>query len=126
MPLFFTNGTKNGVTFATRDPDGFSDEHLAVLRFVVPTLSAVMEMRAVNSRLDHVLRVYVGDGPHQAILSGIIRRGQVQRIRSAILFADMRGYTHLTDALTPEESVELLNTYFDCLVRRSRARAARS
>ncbi|WP_298964949.1 adenylate/guanylate cyclase domain-containing protein [uncultured Methylobacterium sp.] len=116
VPLFFTNGTKNGVTFATREPDGFSDEHLAVLRFVVPTLSAVMEMRAVNSRLDHVLRVYVGDGPHQAILSGIIRRGQVQRIRSAILFADMRGYTHLTDALTPEESVELLNTYFDCLV----------
>ncbi|GJD49091.1 hypothetical protein OPKNFCMD_1821 [Methylobacterium crusticola] len=116
IPLFFTNGTKNGVTFATRAPGGFSHEHMAILRFIVPTLSAVMEMRGLNTRLDHVLRVYVGDGPHQAILAGFIRRGQVERIRSAILFADMRGYTHLTDALTPEASVDLLNTYFDCLV----------
>ncbi|QRE72324.1 adenylate/guanylate cyclase domain-containing protein [Methylobacterium aquaticum] len=116
VPLFFTNGTKNGVTFATRDPRGFGDDDLAILRFIIPTLSAVMEMRGLNARLDHVLRVYVGDGPHQAILAGFIRRGQVERIRSAILFADMRGYTHLTDALTPEASVELLNTYFDCLV----------
>ncbi len=86
------------MTFATRDPRGFADDDLAILRFIIPTLSAVMEMRGLNARLDHVLRVYVGDGPHQAILAGFIRRGQVERIRSAILFADMRGYTHLTDA----------------------------
>ncbi|MBY0298427.1 MAG: adenylate/guanylate cyclase domain-containing protein [Methylobacterium sp.] len=116
IPIFFTNGTNNGVTFATRSPAGFSAENLAILRFIVPTLSAVMEMRGLNTRLDQVLRIYVGDGPHHAILSGSIRRGQVERIRSAILFADMRSYTHLTAGLTPEASVELLNTYFDCLV----------
>ncbi|ACL62256.1 adenylate/guanylate cyclase [Methylobacterium nodulans ORS 2060] len=116
VPLFFTNGTNNGVTFATRSPEGFTAESLAILRFIVPTLSAVMEMRGLNTRLDQVLRIYVGDGPHHAILSGSIRRGQVERIRSAILFADMRGYTQLTASLTPEASVELLNTYFDCLV----------
>ena len=46
-----------------------------------------------HQRLDTVLRIYVGDEPHRAILSGTIRRGQVSRIRSAILFADMRDYT---------------------------------
>ena len=51
VPLFFTNGTKNGVTFATRDPRGFADDDLAILRFIVPTLSAVMEMRGLNARL---------------------------------------------------------------------------
>src|SRR5256885_15894766 len=35
---------------------------------------------------------------------------------SAILFADMRDYTRLTATLSPEEAVELLNGYFDCLV----------
>ncbi|MGY2050492.1 adenylate/guanylate cyclase domain-containing protein [Methylobacterium sp. JK268] len=116
IPIVFTNGTNNGVTFATRSPGGFTAQNLAILRFIVPTLSAVMEMRGLNTRLDQVLRIYVGDGPHHAILSGSIQRGQVERIRSAILFADMRGYTALTAGLTPEASVELLNTYFDCLV----------
>jgi adenylate cyclase len=58
----------------------------------------------------------VGDEPHQAILSGAILRGQVTRIRSAILFADMRGYTRASATLSPEAAVELLNDYFDCLV----------
>ncbi|GJD55726.1 adenylate/guanylate cyclase domain-containing protein [Methylobacterium dankookense] len=115
-PLFFTNGTRNGITFATRAPEGFRDEDIAILRFVMPALAAVMEMRLVNKQLDHVLRIYVGDEPHRAILSGDIRRGQVKRIRSAILFADMRDYTRISADMTPEEAVDLLNVFFDCLV----------
>lgn len=115
-PVIFTHGNKNGITFATRSKDGFRDEHIAILRFVMPTLAAVMEMRLVNKQLDTVLRIYVGDEPHRAILSGAIRRGHVQRIRSAILFADMRDYTRVTESMTPEEAVDLLNIFFDCLV----------
>src|SRR5205085_826467 len=66
--------------------------------------------------LDQLLRIYVGDEPHRAILSGAVRRGEVARIRSAILVADMRNFTRITSALTPEASVDLLNGYFDCLV----------
>ena len=116
VPVFFTNGTRNGMTFATRAQGGFRDEDIAILRFVMPALAAVMEMRIVNKQLDTVLRIYVGDEPHKAILSGDIRRGQVKRIRSAILFADMRDYTRLSADLTPEEAVVLLNVFFDCLV----------
>lgn len=116
IPLFFTNGARNGLTLATRAPAGFDADAVALLRFLMPTVSAVTEMRGLNTRLDNVLKIYVGDGPHREILSGAIRRGQVLRIRSAILFADMRGYTALSAVLTPEEAVELLNTYFDCIV----------
>src|SRR3954453_21906594 len=116
VPIFFTNGTHHGLTFATRTPDGFGEQGLRVLRFVMPALAAMMEIRVLNLHLDNVLRIYVGDEPHRAILSGTIRRGQVNRIRSAILFADMRDYTRLTAALSPEEAVELLNRFFDCLV----------
>ncbi len=91
----------------------------------MPALAAVMEMRVLNKQLDHVLRVYVGDEPHRAILSGDIRRGQVTRIRSAILFADMRDYTRISADMTPEEAVALLNVFFDCLVPPIEARAAR-
>jgi adenylate cyclase len=116
VPIFFSNGTENGITFATRSPDGFGEEGLVVLRQIMPALAAVMEIRAVNHRLESVLRIYVGDEPHRAILSGTIRRGQVSRIRSAILFADMRNYAGITAHLSPEQAVELLNGYFDCIV----------
>jgi adenylate cyclase len=116
VPIFFTDGTANGISLATRDPAGFDERGLGVLRFVMPTFAAVLEMRSVSLRLDNVLRIYVGDEPHRAILAGSIRRGQVTRIRSAIFFADMRGYTRLSSGLSPEGAVELLNAYFDCVV----------
>jgi adenylate cyclase len=116
IPLDFANGTRNGVTLATRSERGFDADDRAVLRFLLPTLAVVMELGSVSRRLDTVLKIYVGDEPHRAILAGSIRRGQVNRIRSAILFADMRGYTERSSTLTPEASVALLNDYFDCLV----------
>ena len=116
IPIRFTLGAENGISFATRNAEGFGERGLAVLRQIIPTFATVMEMRTTNRRLDDVLRIYVGDKPHRAILSGAILRGQVSHIRSAILFADMRGYTRTSSTLSPEAAVNLLNDYFDCLV----------
>jgi adenylate cyclase len=116
LPIFFANGDENAVAFATKHPDGFSEPDLAVIGFVMPAAAAVLEILAGYRSLDQLLRIYVGDEPHRAILSGAVRRGEVARIRSAILVADMRNFTRITSALTPEASVELLNAYFDCLV----------
>ena len=116
VPLFFANGSGNAITFATRASEGFSPLHLRLLRFVMPTIGLVVELRSTTRQLDDVLRIYVGDEPHREILSGVIRRGQVSRIRSAILVADMRSYTRLTSQMTPEQTVTLLNEYFDYLV----------
>ncbi len=116
IPIRFTNGAENGISFATRSPEGFGERGLTILKLVMPSFALVTELRATSNRLDEVLRIYVGDGPHRAILSGAIQRGQVTRIRSAILFADMRDYTRISSTLSPESAVELLNNYFDCLV----------
>jgi adenylate cyclase len=116
VPIRFTNGAENAISFATRSPKGFGTRALTILRMVIPSFALVTELRATSNRLDQVLRIYVGDEPHRAILSGAIQRGQVTRIRSAILFADMRDYTHISSTLSPESAVELLNNYFDCLV----------
>jgi adenylate cyclase len=116
VPVHFASGAQNGISFATRSEEGFSERDLNVLRHLMPTFTTGTELRVVAKRLDDVLRIYVGEGPHRAILSGAIQRGQVTRIRSAILFADMRGYTRASSNLSPEGAVDLLNTYFDCLV----------
>ncbi|MDJ1159219.1 adenylate/guanylate cyclase domain-containing protein [Chelatococcus sp. SYSU_G07232] len=116
FPVFFANGDENGISFTTKAAGGFSASDIALLHAIMPAVAAVMEISASYITLDHVLRIYIGNEPHERVLSGDVRRGQVSRIRSAILFADMRGYTRLTSTLAPEETVALLNRYFDCLV----------
>ncbi|MGV6871449.1 adenylate/guanylate cyclase domain-containing protein [Pseudochelatococcus sp. B33] len=116
FPMFFANGHSNAISLATRDPNGFSSRAIALMEALMPTLVAVLEILSSYKAMDEVLRIYVGNEPHQAILAGRIGRGQVSRIRSAILFADMRSYTRITSAMEPEAAVALLNRYFDCLV----------
>jgi adenylate cyclase len=110
------NGMHNGFTFATRAPNGFSDEDVAVLRSIFPTLAALQEVLALHRVMREVMRMYVGDEPHLRILSGDVRRGEVLRIRAAILFADMRDFTGLTAHLPEEAATALVNEYYDCIV----------
>jgi len=116
VPVPFLGGTENAITFATRSAEGFSDEDLAFFGALVPTLSLIMEVYAARRTLDEVLSTYVGDEPRRRILSGETRRGQVTRIRSAIFFADMRGFTALSMQMSEEDVSSLLNAYYDCLV----------
>jgi adenylate cyclase len=116
VPMFFSNGDENGLSFATRAPGGFSEQHMAMLRDIVPALTTHMELQATRRRMDFLLRFYVGQEPAQQIFSGVVRRGQVREIRSAILVADMRHYTELSHDMPPDEVANLLNRFFDCLV----------
>jgi adenylate cyclase len=116
VPVIFSTGRRSAVTFATRAASGFAERDLAVLRSVTPSLGALMEIRAAWLTLDNVLRVYVGAGPRRAILDGNIKRGQVTTIRSAMLMADLRDSTELTEHISVGAAVELLNEFFDCLV----------
>ncbi len=116
MPVFFRDGSEGGLTLATRRPAGFQARDLAILRLVEPAIAGVLDLERAWVLIDETFRMYVGDEPHARILSGEVRRGAVMRIRSAILFADMRGFTALSTTMSAEETVALLDRYFDCVV----------
>ena len=116
MPMFFADGTDGGITFATCRPGGFAAGDLALLRALEHSLTLLVDMKRQQHLLRETLAMYVGDEPQRRILSGAVRRGDVMAIRSAILFADMRGFTRLSSQMTAEETVLLLNRYYDCTV----------
>jgi len=107
---------QNGFSFATKAEGGFSDQDMAMLKAIFPVLASLMEILALTRILNEVVRLYVGDEPRQRILAGDVHRGEVTRINSAILFADMRGFTSLSMGLEAEQVTELLNRYYDCVV----------
>ncbi len=115
-PIPLMNGGHGWVTFATRQAGGFAPADVAALARLLPAIAVLIDLRSTWLSLDKLLRTYVGDEPHRAILRGNTKRGQVSTIRSAILFADMRdsiGHTVDLDAL---DAVAVFNALFDCLV----------
>jgi len=115
-PLVMASGMIATLNFATKASDGFSDEDIELLRLVHPAMSAGQEILATNRVLHEVTRMYVGEEPHRRILAGDVRRGEVMKMRAAIVFADMRGFTALTADMGAEEATRLLNDYYDCVV----------
>lgn len=115
-PVRLASGMEDAFTFATKLPDGFSPEDIALLRATFPAVSAYHEILVLERMLKEVTRMYVGQEPHKRILSGDVHRGEVTHIDSAILFADMRSFTSITANMPAEQITALLNDFFDCIV----------
>ncbi len=103
-------------TWLTDRDGGFLDSEVEILERLMPRLAL-----AVKSTLGHqismnLLETYVGHDAGQRILDGAFRRGTFRTIPAAILFADLRGFTTLSDRLPTEAVASLLNACFDAMV----------
>ena len=116
MPLKFRDEPLHGISYSTRQPGGFTPAQQAVLRTIRPALAAVMNIQGVHRMWSEILKAYVGSEPAERILKGAIRRGDVKRIRAALFVSDLRGFTVLANAGTPEATVAAINAYLDRVV----------
>jgi adenylate cyclase len=116
LPLLFTDGSIHSSSWTTKAEGGFTDEHLAALRAVIPPLSRLGETHALRRTAAALLDTYVGNRAGERILAGQIRRGHAEDMQAAIWLSDLRGFTALSDRLAPETVVDILNQYFDCQV----------
>jgi adenylate cyclase len=100
------------VAWATDRPGGFSDSDLALLEQIRPALAATVEAVVVLRTARGLLDIYQGALVGPRILEGQIRRGQVEPLRAAIMAADLRGFTSLSDREPPQLVIEALNEFF--------------
>lgn len=117
MPLTFSDGMINFMTWATDRPGGFSTEELTVLWELLPALSLrieVIERRELTSQL---LEVYLGRQTGRRVLAGAIARGETASIRAAVWYSDIKDFTVLSDRLPRGQLIELLNGYFEASVQ---------
>jgi adenylate cyclase len=116
LPLVFIQGSIHASSWTTREPGGFTDEHLDALRLLVRPLARMVEIISLRRTATTRLDTYVGNRAGERILGGQIRRGHTETMQAAIWLSDLRGFTALSDRLAPEIVVDILNRYFDCQV----------
>jgi len=59
---------------------------------------------------------YVSHQVMDSILDSKVDPLKGDRRRISVLFCDLRGFTTISEGLTPEKVVQLLNEYFECMV----------
>ena len=102
-------------SWTTRQTGGFTEADVTALSALRMPLAA-----AVRSGLDvavsrSVLGAYLGADAGARVLAGDIRRGQLQTLRAAILYGDLRGFTAIADRLPGADVVFLLDRLFEAM-----------
>jgi adenylate cyclase len=115
-PLFFSNRIVNAMSWATDAPGGFTEADVELFRDLVTAFVPVLETTAGRRIYGELLATYVGRDPGARIMAGAVQRGDVRHLKAAMLIADLRGFSRLTDELPEERIVELLNAFFDLVV----------
>ena len=116
LPLpFLDRSRSSNMSFATRQPGGFSGPELAVLIQAAKQLSPYAERVAMRRISIEVLDCYVGSLAGQRVFDGQVERGEVRTMAAAIWCCDLRGFTALSERLPRVEVVALLNRWFDVL-----------
>jgi adenylate cyclase len=115
LALDLGRGARTYISFATARAGGFRDDEIALFERLAPGLELVMAAEAAHFALRSLLDVYLGPNAAARVLAGAFERGRGERIRAAIWFCDMRGFTSLADRAPPEEVVATLDRFFEAL-----------
>lgn len=103
------------LSFATRHSNGFSAEDHAVIDALLPTIALAVYRILLSEIAREMLRLYVGPRTSERVLAGAVHRNEGESIEAAILFADLKGFTELSEAYPAQEVVGFLNEHFDVL-----------
>jgi adenylate cyclase len=116
--IWFAPGTAlKGValSFATDAPSGFSDDDMAMLAEVIPALGLAICKFSLSRTLHETLATYLGSRTSTRVLKGHTRRGEGETVAAAILLADFRAFTALSDRDDPASVVGWLDEHFDAI-----------
>jgi adenylate cyclase len=92
---------------------GFTDNEILQLQRITRELGIAMKSRIERSVAHNVAHAYLGKRAGEAVLNGLIRRGDGEKITAALWYSDLRHSTALADRLSAEDFLNLLGRYFE-------------
>src|SRR5205814_9463199 len=83
------------------------------LRQAARFASAPLATLAARAALAALLEAYLGRRSAARVQAGALRRGSGETIRAALLYADLRGFTALSEATEPTAMIAALDAWFE-------------
>src|SRR6185503_18815590 len=80
-------------------------------RFAAAPLAAL----SARATLATTLEAYLGRRSAARVLAGPLRRDVGETIRAALLYADLRSFTALSESEAPASVITALDAWFDCM-----------
>ena len=117
-----SEGTGVVYSFATDREGGFSDDDTTLVQATLPALSLAMKVHAGHVIASGLLATYLGEDAGRRVHAGSIMRGSLDNLRAVLWYADIRGFTSISDSESGPVVVELLNDVFEILTASLRER----
>ncbi len=115
-PLHSSFALSNSVArYGTKQAGGFTEDELHTLRLIQAPLARVVEAFILYEGTIAVLSTYVGRNAGRRVLAGNIRRGDAEAIPSIVLFADLKGFTRLSNAQPAPQVIGTLNVFYEAM-----------
>ncbi len=92
---------------------GFDDMDIHAMQRIQQRLAVASKVIIREQKTRNILNAYFGVNAADRILSGHIRRGDVERIHAVIWYSDLRDSTPMADRLSAEDYLDVLNSYFE-------------
>lgn len=102
--------------WTTTRPGGFSEADIAAVRRLVPALALAIKSASLARVAQSLVEAYLGRDPGRRVLQGRMSRGAVERLNAVIWFSDMQGYTSLSERISSDDLIPLLNDYTEVAV----------
>ena len=115
MPVVFSDGRTNAVTWATDRAGGFAEPDIAVFEDILPVLAMLFEVQATKRVMATLLDTYLGKDPGSRVRDGVVRLGSGETIHAVLWFCDLRDFTALSDAQPRDRTIATLNRFFGTL-----------
>jgi adenylate cyclase len=103
-------------SWMTDAPGGFPEAHVEVFADFLPTLAMAFMLWTTSRTARTAITTYLGSDAAERVIAGNIVRGRATPISAVVWFSDLVGFTRITDAVTPDVVLALLNDYAEVQV----------
>lgn len=117
MPIPFSTGVVGYISWTTDAPNGFDETVVTDLLSLTRIIALRCELESTNFSSKALLASYLGKSAAKEVLGGNVKLGQSSSMTAAIWFSDLRNFTKLADQCPPNETLMLLNSYFEALTK---------
>lgn len=104
-------------SWATKREGGFTDGDIRALARIQKSFAVACRVAIQRRVTTNLVNTYLGPTAGAKALSGDIQRGDGERIRAVVYYADLRGSTRMANDLGADDYLALLKSYYDCVAQ---------